>query len=278
MFGVRLGVVVGNTSISGGSPLLLDLYPSAAAAYSVRKLRTAYSGSAIRVRRTDLTEQNIGFDATGNLDTTALLSFVGTGALDNGFVTTWYDQSGNGLNQTQTTALNQPKIVSSGSVLLDNGKPSLVFDGSNDYFTADSSINLGTNDNYVAGVVNKGNTDVQVWFDEFLIQRFALYYATNSYILISNSTVGGVTGNINQQYLISASRVGTLSTIYRNGSTSASNNTADINTNKTLNIGANFLYGQCWFGKMQEIIIYNTDKSSTQSAINTNINSYYGIY
>jgi len=31
--------------------LLLDDYPSAAAAYSLRKLRTAYSGSAIRVRR-----------------------------------------------------------------------------------------------------------------------------------------------------------------------------------------------------------------------------------
>ena len=48
---------------------LLDLYPSAAAAYSVRKLRAAYTGNAIRVRRSsDNTEQNIGFDATGNLD------------------------------------------------------------------------------------------------------------------------------------------------------------------------------------------------------------------
>ena len=61
MFGVSLGIRVGNTSISGGVPLLLDLYPSAAAAYSVRKLSNGYSGSAIRVRRSsDNTEQDIG--------------------------------------------------------------------------------------------------------------------------------------------------------------------------------------------------------------------------
>jgi len=80
---------------------LLDLYPSAAAAYSVRKLRTAYTGSAIRVRRSsDNTEQNIGFTALGNLDDSALTTFCsGT----NGFVTTWYDQSGNANNAVQTT-------------------------------------------------------------------------------------------------------------------------------------------------------------------------------
>jgi hypothetical protein len=44
-------------------PLLLDLYPNAAVAYSLRKLRDAYSGSAIRVRRSvDNTEQDFGFD------------------------------------------------------------------------------------------------------------------------------------------------------------------------------------------------------------------------
>lgn len=56
---------------------LLDSYPNAAAAYSLRKLRTAYSGSAIRVRRSsDNAEQDISF--VGNdLDTTSMLDFVG---------------------------------------------------------------------------------------------------------------------------------------------------------------------------------------------------------
>jgi len=117
---------------SGGVPFVgsLDLYPSAAAAYSVRKLRTAYTGSAIKVRRSsDNTEQDIGFSGA-NLDTSALTSFCGSG---DGFVTTWYDQSGNARNAINSTAANQPQIVSSGSLFNNiNGLPSIRFDGSND--------------------------------------------------------------------------------------------------------------------------------------------------
>ena len=48
---------------------LLDTYSGSAVAYSLRKLSLAYSGSAIRVRRSsDNAEQNIGFDASGNFD------------------------------------------------------------------------------------------------------------------------------------------------------------------------------------------------------------------
>jgi len=57
--------------------LLLDTYPNAAVAYSLRKLRTAYSGSAIRVRRSsDNAEQDIAFSGN-DLDTTSMLDFVG---------------------------------------------------------------------------------------------------------------------------------------------------------------------------------------------------------
>ena len=98
-----------NPSASNVSSLLLDTYSGAAAAYSLRRLITVYTGSLIRVRRSsDNTEQNIGFDSDGNLDTVALSAFVGSGS---GFVTTWYDQSGNSRNVTQTTAANQPRIV-----------------------------------------------------------------------------------------------------------------------------------------------------------------------
>jgi hypothetical protein len=44
-----------------------------------------------------------------------------TNALNDGFVTIWYDQSGNSKNATQTTDDNQPLIVEGGS-LIDNGK------------------------------------------------------------------------------------------------------------------------------------------------------------
>jgi hypothetical protein len=128
--GLNLGCFNGNV-LRG----VLDLLTvSSAAAYSLRKLRSGYTGSAIRVRRSsDNAEADIGFDSAGNLDTTALLTFIGSG---NGFVTTWYDQSGNARNATQTTAGSQPLIVSNGALEALNGKPAILFDGVDDNLQA----------------------------------------------------------------------------------------------------------------------------------------------
>jgi hypothetical protein len=118
------------------SNLILDGLNSSAA-YSLRKLRTAYSGAAINVRRSsDGATQNIGFTASNDLDTASLKAFVGTG---NGFVTTWYDQSGNGRNATQATAGEQPQIVDNGALITMNGRPALRFDG-NDILNTPSFI------------------------------------------------------------------------------------------------------------------------------------------
>lgn len=113
---------------SSAPSLILDSL-SAGAAYSTRKLRTAYAGSAIRVRRSsDNTEQDIGFSGNA-LDTTALTSFVGA---NSGFVVTWYDQSGNARHITQATQAAQPRIVNAGTIDVANSVPTLVFDGTDD--------------------------------------------------------------------------------------------------------------------------------------------------
>jgi hypothetical protein len=107
-----------------GYKLLDAMLDMPAYAYSLRLLNTDYTGNSIRVRRSsDNAEQDIGFTADGELDTSALLTFVGAG---NGFVTTWYDQSGNGYNATQTIASAQPRIVNAGVVETTSaGKPTL---------------------------------------------------------------------------------------------------------------------------------------------------------
>ena len=98
-----------------GAPPVLDLVATAAlAAYSIRKVRSAYSGAALRVRRSsDNAEQDIGF-AGNALDVTALLAFVGAG---DGFVTAWYDQAGNGYHLAQAIATRQYGIVTAGAYL-----------------------------------------------------------------------------------------------------------------------------------------------------------------
>jgi hypothetical protein len=84
-------------------------------AYSTRKLRGAYAGSAIQVRRSsDNTTLDIGF-VGNNLDTAALLTFAGSGDAS---VSIWYDQSGSGFNLTQATTTKQAKIVVAGVLQL----------------------------------------------------------------------------------------------------------------------------------------------------------------
>jgi len=79
-----------------------------------------------------------------------LLAFVGTGGTDNGYVTTWYDQSGNANNATQATAANQPQIVSAGNIITSNGYQVIRYDGSNDNFgtslTATGTMLMGGSD------------------------------------------------------------------------------------------------------------------------------------
>jgi len=112
---------------------LLDKYPDSAAAYGLRLLRSAYLGPAIRVSRSsDSAEKDIYFDSQGNLDTATLQAHVGASL---GRVKTWYDQSGNGNDASQSATSQRPPITSaSGELITVNGKPALRFDGSNDCF------------------------------------------------------------------------------------------------------------------------------------------------
>lgn len=110
-----------------GSGLLQD-YQNAQAAYSVRKLDSNYTGNAMQVRNDSGTLLNIGFDSNGDLDTASILTHIGTG---DGRVATWYDQSGNGRNATQTTVGLMPKIAEAGVVLTVNGKPAIDWNTDN---------------------------------------------------------------------------------------------------------------------------------------------------
>lgn len=137
---------------SSGASLLLDtLAVQPAAAYSLRKLRAAYTGACIRVRRSsDNAEQDIGFVAN-LLDTTALTTFCGAG---DGFVRWWYDQSTAAADIGQATAGVQPQIVASGVVVTapGNGKPSLK--GNTSMSLARADVLGGTSAEIVAFLVN----------------------------------------------------------------------------------------------------------------------------
>jgi hypothetical protein len=250
---------------------LLDLYPSAAAAYSLRKLRTAYTGSAIRVRRSnDNAEQDIGF-VNNELDTSSLTSFCG---VNNGFVRTWYDQSGNGYNATQTTALLQPKIVNAGLVLLQNSKPTINANNDTNFLSISNSIPL-TSTTSIFYTMGLDTTD------DFFV---ALSDSGGDYFMIANSQSSSNLVNFN---------VGTPLIFKNSASYIATTRGAvydDFQGQKlltliggsTLNLSTfNIGYRQGGPIKMynsQEIIIYNSDETTNKSGIENNINSFYSIY
>jgi hypothetical protein len=274
--------IISVTTLPG---LLLDLYPSAAAAYSVRKLRTAYTGNAIRVRRSsDNTEQDIGFSGA-NLDTSALTTFCsGT----NGFVTTWYDQSGNNNNATQTTAANQPQIVSAGSVILKNSKPTLNFNSSKDLsqiaikdlplssFSFYQVLENPAVDTIAAALCFQGNLKDALVFYPYQSNVNRIFWRD---IGGANGTTTPI-GSAQTLYSFNYSKIGSNNnlTLRRNSIQALSKSSTTTSTGfDNLYIGS--IGGSQYINtNMQELILYPSDQTYNVTGIESNINSYYGIY
>ena len=255
--------------------LLLDTYSgSLAAAYSFRKLRNAYTGSAIRVRRSsDNTETNIGFTAAGILDTTALTTFTGAG---DGFVTVWYDQSGNGLNVSQATTAAQPKIVAVGTVFTANSKTTMQFDATNDILLRTSSdAEVLAMDSHSSVFVHKVGA---IWSNVYAVYQRRISNSNNP---INYGPQGDPGSTVRTLYAWngSAATYSSMKLFRSNTNVLTSTNsmgTKSIPTNPVFTIGN-------WTSEftekyIQEVIIWSTDQSSNISAINTLVNSYYSVY
>lgn len=142
---------------------LLDLFPGAKFACSIRLLRTAYTGPAIRVRRTsDSTEQDFGFLANGDLDSFAIESFVNALGASDGLVTIMYDQSGNGIDlDNQLVEARLPKIVDAGILQTSMGLPSIFFDGIDDNLLSTDSLSSPVSNLFIFMVDQKTRLTVR---------------------------------------------------------------------------------------------------------------------
>lgn len=246
---------------------LLDEYPTSGVAYSVRKLKSDATLS-MRVRRSsDNSELDVGFDSNNNLDTASILAFCGAG---DGFVVTWYDQSGNNNNATNSSASAQPKIVSTGVLNQLNGKPiaqnstgvSLVInvplDISTSYFSA--VLSQSSNNGRFLG------SDTQ--FSDF-IDRTRYRANSNIYTFPSNILTAS-------QNLLTWNRVLASSEFYENGALFSS----DIITTATFRFGQLFSNSSDASSNVgfQEFVLYNSDQSLNRAEIEKNINNYFNIY
>jgi hypothetical protein len=257
-FNTTLDRYVGGPWYDNGE-LLLDAYPDSAAAYSLRKLRNNYIGGPIRVRRSsDNEEQDIYFDANGELDITQLTTFCGAG---DGFVKTWYDQSGNGYDAEQTTASSQPQIVNSGTYLG-------YLDINNRLLTTSMPYTNGVDYSAFKVIKQKGGAVIGA-----TVNTGSVFYAvsdTSGSSSFQNFT--SVSYYKNNSLISGTARNSIYNVILNNYVTLTSFVTSQNTQNMTIGYPSysNF--------ELKEQIIYSNNQLSNISGINTNINDFYSIY
>ena len=209
---------------------------TAAAAYSLRKVKSDYTGNAVRIRRsTDLIEVNVAFDSEGKVSVnspvtnlvepfgiergstsaTTLGGFLTEGGTNyDAFVVYWYNQAGSN-DAFNITHNSQPQIASSGA-LLDGIKFNAATNGTSPKFLQVSTRLGVTTDHFVSVVFNGYQTDTD---------NFGAFLNTRN-------------GNAGFQYGIAGSTSDKVQALYYagagNNANSSSNNTLPNNNSKRL--------------------------------------------
>jgi hypothetical protein len=178
--GIRLGLDLRRRGQGDlGVTPILDGISGAGIVLSLDRLRTAYSGTVVTIRRVSpAAEEEFSYDALGRLDQAAILAFVGAST---GYYAQWWDASGNARHFSQSTAENQPLAVSGGVFY----PP--TFDGVNDVMTGNAaSLNVLQNvpgahaftihseqQNSIAETVLFVSTNISSIFTRYLVSKTA---------------------------------------------------------------------------------------------------------
>jgi len=313
---LKLGLLA--SSQQQAAPLLLDAFPGAAAAYSLRKLRSAYTGPAIRVKRfvAGQEEQDFGF-INGNLDTTAILNFCGGG---DGRIAVWYDQSGNGIDATASNNAQKPLIVISGVLQTINSFPAILqnqsFSIGLQFLVTGYSFNLAANKlASIFSVTKATGVDTGIYYS---MRRSGLADYTSGLQLIASSgaSLNGIgigkgsggaalsdtqnqdfTFNPTTYQLSSAYFSTSFLAVYKNGlnqtlipnsygtmaiadwlSTGSGNHNIILGGRNYQNTNTPEVTDPTMLGKYQEFVFYFSNQTANNTGIQNNINSYYTIY
>jgi hypothetical protein len=205
-----------------------------------------------------------------------------------GFVETWYDQSGNGKDATQTTAANQPKIVNAGALVVDSGIGGLDFDG-DDFLTASSVSGLeGSISMFAVSVRDATGYVVSPSNSSAANRYFGIQEAASTVVAnprnTSNKTVSdSVSGNDRLTFVVTTGATST--SVGSNGSavTTTTDDYGDDFAGSNLDqIAIGILRtvsasGQ-FNGRIREILVYSSDQTDNRTAVETNINGHYSIF
>jgi hypothetical protein len=256
--------------------------------YSLRYLNRAYNGDVI-LAYLDSSGATQGFTPTEIVDGT--LTTFAAGDTSNGRVRvkTFYDQSGDGNDATQTYRYYMPVLVEGGTINTLNGFPALDFDGGNDFIPLNSAlpdIRIGHCSSFCVGkfdatalnpqevMLSLGATTGSArWYCPTGYQsEFNFGYASTWNIAQATADTDphlftGIAGSDqgNYQPFIDGSSQGSFTRHVRNSA-------------GTYGIGSlNSATGYPLDGRVAEVLVFDGDCSTTRAAIEKNIMDYYNI-
>jgi hypothetical protein len=309
-------VYLGNNLVWSSFSYILDLYPTSVHhAYSLRKLRFAYGGFCLRVRRTTTTPTvttttvDLSFDSNNTISLNSPITYVsgtattatnlgqfcasvvngytnpdGVNTNQNIFVVTWYDQSGNGKNPTQSTAGQQPRLVNAGNLELSGGKVAVRFikASSQFLFMTDTTANINNMSSYWVGqFLSSTGTQIGYLLSSTAPNgRFYFPYQASSFVNAAyGSTLAALAFEASSPSrklyeLIAPDTILTTSATAYNNGLQSSFVTLRSQTIGFIQIGTGST--NYFDGYIQEVIGWQTNANRLEKE--TNINSYWTIY
>ena len=277
---------------------ITDLPEGASAGYGLRKLSGSWADKCGIVRRdSDDEELAFGFLTSGTqaIDVNAIETFC---AGTDGFIKSWYDQTGQGNHVTQTDHALQPQLVSNGSIIRnpDNNLPAIRFNGDGlGRSGADTNLLLdpgveAKNTVFFLAKANTGNTSTQELFaTDKVNSTIAQPGDSNDGFFFVPPGKGGP--SLDQRYLSSNIYDTYIHTVY--GIAAVMYGGVNGSYSLLLSAGGNSLNNQGihigrgeddsaprrFDGYVQEMIFYNLDLTATQTQeIADAINSFYSVY
>jgi hypothetical protein len=195
-----------------------------------------------------------------------------------GFVETWYDQSGNGNDATQDVAGSQPKIVDAGVLVEDsNGNAQISFLAGAVFlgFTPVSFTN--------ESIFVKSSTRLSNAFSTVIsgADNRAVISQTSSGVSY-NVAAGGfasiLAAHISGNQVFTFMRDGTNVSAFQNGNAKGTSTSyANVPIQRSI-IGKRGDTEGSYPGGIGELILYPSDQSANRPAIEANINNQYDIY